>query len=279
MSLIRIAALALMTATAGCLSVTTSSLEKGESVEVGRRPFDTYFEEVAALRDELADLDADLFPIREPLVERLDVSVDAPIGTLMEATTERVGKMRDFGVMLSLRLTPTPKILMVKEEVEVDDGDQPLFDAIEKSATIAMAEFRKHTELLEKTSALEARRAKLAEQLTNLPPQLENKRSVIETEILGAGRILRQAEADLLRNTRTISHYLVALSNAVDTGATESLETKCDEAIAQAEEKKKKPAPRWQRPAPKWTPPPGPRPAGPPPAPKPRPAPGGDFEM
>ena len=265
----------------GCLSVTESKLEKGESVDVGRRQFDTYFEEVAALRDEVADLDRDLFPMREPLVDQLDVGVDAPIGTLMEKTHKRVEKVRDFGIMLSLRLTPTPKILMVKGEVEVDDRDQPLFDAIEKSATIAMAEFRKHTELLEKAAALEARRAKLAEELTDLPPRLEPQREVIETEILGAGRILRSAEKNLLLNTRTISHYLVALSDAVDTGATESLETKCDEAIAKAAEEPKKPEPPRWRPQPKWRPPPGPRPTAPrpAPAPKPRPQPGGDFEM
>jgi hypothetical protein len=281
MSLNRIVLLALVVLAAGCFSATSSKLEAGESVEVGRRPFDTYFEEVAAFRDEVKRLDADLFPMREPLVEQLDVSVDAAIGSLMDATSKRVSKGRDFGVMLSLRLTPTPKILVVKGDVDVDDRDQRLFDAIEKSAAIAMAAFRKHTELLEKIAALEERRAKLAEQLEALPPRMEDKRDVIQAEILGAGRILRQAESSLLRNTRTISHYLVALSNAVDTGATESLETKCDEAVAKAAEEPKKPppAPRWQ-PAPKWTPPPGPRPApAPAPAPKPRPPPGGDFEM
>lgn len=273
----RIALFALIAA-AGCASLSDSKLEQGGSVEVGRRPFDTYFEEIAALRDDVSGIDSDLFPMREPLVEELDVSVDAPIGSLMEATNARVTKIRDFGIMLSLRLTPTPKILMVKGQVEVDDRDQPLFDAIEKSATIAMAEFRKHTVLLEKTARLETRRGELAEQLAKLPPRVdEQKREIIEAEILGAGRILRKAESDLLRNTRTISHYLVALSNAVDTGATENLETKCDEAIAAAAEDKKPKQPRSQ-PKPRWRPPPGPRPAAPRPPPKPAPG-GGDFEM
>jgi hypothetical protein len=174
---------------------------------------------------------------------------------------------------MTLRLRPTPKVVDERGNLEAGEKQETLIKAIEESANRAMQSFEQYTALLDKASALEKKRGDLAERIDKLPPDVD--KSAIEREIVGAGVVIRDSEDKLLRSTRTISHFLVGLVAASDTGATDARETRCDEAIAFHEENKKKPKPR---PRPRWRPPRGgarPRPA----APKPKPAGGGDFEM
>jgi hypothetical protein len=263
--------------TTGCLFSTGSLIEKGESVETGRRRFDNYFEEVSALREKVDKLDSDLFPLRQPLVEELDVSVDIALGDLLEETKKRVTKAKDFGVSMTLRLRPTPTVVEGRGDVESEDKQATLIKAIEESANRAMQSFEQYSLLLDEASALDKKRAELAERIDKLPPDAD--KGLIEREIKGAGVVIRGTEKKLIKDTRTISHFLVGLVASVDTGATESHQTRCDEAIAFHEQNKKKPKPK-PRGRPRWRPRPGGgRPAAPKPAPKPKPAGGGDFEM
>lgn len=256
---------------AGCIGGRDSLIEKGERVETGRRQFDAYFEEVGDLRDAVEKLDPDLFPLRQPLVEELDLSVDVALGDLLDATQKRVTKVRDFGISMTLQLRPTPRVIDERGELEADDKQETLIKAIEESANRAMQSYTQYSELLEKANELGKQRADLADRIDKLPPTVD--KDLVEREIVGAGVVIRDAENKLLRNTRTISHFLVGLVTSVDTGATASHETRCAEAIAFHEENKKKPQPK--KPTPRWRPRPGTRPA----APAPRPKPGGDFEM
>lgn len=257
---------------AGCLFSTGSLIEKGERVETGRSRFDTYFEEVSALRDDVDKLDEDLFPLRQPLVEELDVSVDIGLGPLLSTTKQRVSKAKDFGVTMTLRLRPTPLVMQGRGDVEAEDKQATLVKAIEESANRAMKTFEEYTALLDRAAALDKKRGELAERIDKLPPDVD--RDLVEREIKGAGVVIRRSEKKLIQSTRTISHFLIGLVAAVDTGATESHQARCDEAIAFFDENKKKPpAPK---PKPRWRPQPGPRPAAPRPTPKPG---GGDFEM
>ncbi len=262
------AAAATMSMLPACLGARDSLIEKGEPVDTGRRRFDAYFEEVAKLRDEVEELDSDLFPLRQPLVEELSLDVDVALGDLLDATKKRVGVVKDFGLTMTLRLRPTPTVIDERGELEADDKQETLIKAIEESANRAMQSFDQYSELLDKASELQKRRGDLAERIEKLPPDVD--KSLVEREIVGAGVVLRKAEQKLLRDTRTISHFLIGLVQSVDTGATEAHAAKCAEAIAFKEEnKKKKPKPR-----PRWRPRGGPRPR-----PRPKPAGGGDFEM
>lgn len=258
----------------GCIGIfgsTQSQLEQGESVETGRRSFDEYFEAVAELRDEVDSLDDDLFELREPMVEVLETDVEISLPALLDETRRRAGKFRDFGVTLNLRLTPNPKLVRAHGELEPDDKQLSLLAAVEQSADRGMKTFRQYSGLLERAVGLEAKRSELAEQIDRLPDNFA-KRELVETEIVAAGRVLRQIESKLTKDTRTIAHFLLGLAAAVDTGAWDGHEEKCAEALAAFEEKKKDKGRGGKRP---------PRGGRPPRRPPPTPPAGGggDFEM
>lgn len=279
----------------GCAGPSQSLLEQNQPVDSGRRDFDTYFQEVDDLRDEVNKLtDSQLYTFREPLVDALDADPDIGMASLLGETQKRVAKLRDFGITLDLQLMPTPKVLVDRGEMGSDD-DKGLPEAIQESASRAMAFFDQHQKLLEKAENLEKKRGEVAERINRMSPD-DDKRGYIETEIVGAGRVLDGSEKRLLGNTRTISHFLVGLVQVSDTGARQSLDDKCERAVAQFDEDEKKkadksklrgkrPVARPQQPAARPTPRPVPvaRPTPPPPArPAPRPptrAAGGDFEM
>lgn len=255
----------------GCVGHSESLIVQDQRVDSGRREFDSYFEEVDDLRDQVEGLDSDMFAIRERLVEELDVSPDIALGTLLEKTRKRVEKAKGYGTALTLTLSPQPRIIVVAGE-SGDERDDRFGTAVEQSAEKALDKFKAYTELLELASALDSRRNELAERIDKLPKQYQDKRGLLETEIVGAGEVLRDVESKLLRDTRTLSHFLVGLTTAVNSGGLESRSQSCDEAIAfmEEEKKKEKTKAKWKG---RWR---G-RPTGKP-APKPRPA-GGDFEM
>jgi hypothetical protein len=265
----------------GCLGKSESKIEKGETVETGRRNFDEYFAEVTELRQKVEGLDSDLFPLRKPLVESMELDVDVALGSLLEETRKRVTKYRDYGISLTLQLRPTPQVIEDRGDLEPDQDDESLVKAIEESAQLAMQVFVEYTQLLNKASELDAQRSELAERIDKLPPNIDKE--LVGRELVGAGRVLKKTEEKLLRDTRTVSHFLIGLVDAVDTGAMTARQTKCDEAIA-AVKSDPKPAPKPPRgrggvPRPRPVVPRPTGPAQPVPAPPPRPKPGGDFEM
>ncbi len=255
----------------GCFGHTESLIVQDQRVDSGRREFDSYFEEVDDLRDQVEQLDSDMFAVRERLVEELDVSPDIALGTLLEKTRKRVEKAKGYGTALTLTLSPRPRIIVIAGEAG-DERDDRFGTAVEQSAEKALDKFKAYTELLELASALDSRRNELAERIDKLPKQYQDKRDLLETEIVGAGEVLRDVESKLLRDTRTLSHFLVGLTTAVNSGGLETRSEKCDEAIAFMEEEKKK-----EKTKAKWKGRYRGRPTGRP-APQPRPA-GGDFEM
>lgn len=239
-----------------------SKLENGESVKTGKRSFDAYFKEVASLRDNVESLNSDLFPVREPLVEHMDISVDASLVELMAATRKRTEKFKDYGVTLNLRLTPEPIVIKERGELEEDAADDALIKAIQEAANRAKSSYNEYNALLARADQLEAKRSQLANRIDKIPAG-DPARSEIETEIVAAGRVLDKVERKLRRDTRTLAHFMVALAEAVDTGAVAARDLKCEEAISN-KPKRRKP----------WRGNGGRRPA-----PKPRPAGGDDFEM
>lgn len=258
-------------ATSACIGGGESLIVQDQRVETGRREFDSYFEEVDDLRDEVEKLDSDMFDIRARLIEELDVSPEISLGALLEKTRKRVDKAKGYGTALTLALSPRPRIIVVAGETG-DERDDRFGVAVEQSAEKALDKFKAYTKLLEKVSELDRRRGELADKIDGLPREYREDEELFETEIVGAGDVLRGVENKLLRDTRTLSHFLVGLTTAVNSGGMESRKDKCDEAIAYMEEEKKKDKTKakWKQ---RWR---G-RPRGKP-APRPKPA-GGDFEM
>jgi hypothetical protein len=273
----RVLAILAVLGAAACAASNESLLEKGEAVKVGRRNYDDYFAEVARVRDKVEGFDSDLFPVREPLVEALDVSVDTSLSELMVATRKRVGKFKDYGVTLNLRLAPNPILIVQTGELAADERDEGLLKAVQEAASRGLSTYREYAQLLALIADLDGQRQQLADGLDKLPPDFADK-GLVEDEIVGAGQVLHSAERKLLRDSRSLSHFMIALSEAVDTGAAEVKDAKCDEAMASYKPPSKPKSsgpPAGKRPAGPGRPP-APRPPQPRPTPKPG---GGDFDM
>jgi hypothetical protein len=278
--------------TAGC-ATGDSLMEKGERVETGRGRFDSYFGEVADLRNKVKGIDSDLFPIRQPLTEEFSLGVDTPLQKIMEETRKRVEKLRTFGVVLGLRISPQPVVLVEAGELGQEEGDEGALKAIQEAAVRALATYRQYQELSQLATKLDDQRNELAASIEKLPPDFD-KKSLIENEIVGAGRVLQEVQNKLLKDSRTCALFLVALAEAVDSGGIDAHEQACSEAKAHWKPPRRPPNKRGpgKRPAagavarpaagPAAGPRPGPGPAAvapPPPPPPPRPKAGGDFDM
>ena len=125
-------------------------------------------------------------------------------------------------MQLDLRLQPKPEVVVERGNLEADAKDETMAMAIQQSAERGMEAFVKYSQLLELGAQLDRERAQLAEGIDKLPPQYADKKDLIETEIVAAGRILKDAERKLLRDARTLSHFLLGLANSVQSGALEA---------------------------------------------------------
>ena len=245
----------------GCGGAAGSALERGEKVTTGQQRFDDYFAQVAALRDKVQGFDSDMFPVRQPICEQLGLSSTASMNELLGKVHERAEKLRSFGLTMSLVLDPNPKVLSQKGKLDADVEDERVVLSVEDSAKRAFTAFKEFGELMRQASALDAKRGELAEHIDKLSAKDPN-RDVIKDEIVGAGKVLEQAQEKLVKDSRTLGLYLMSLSDAVDTGAAASKDKECEEAIAGKAPPKKPTKP-------------GPAPKGPPG----RPTKGEDFEM
>ncbi|HHH12016.1 MAG TPA: hypothetical protein ENK23_08105 [Sorangium sp.] len=271
--------LVLWVATSGC-GASMSQLVAGKRVKTGKRNYDNYFSQVSDISEKVAALDSDLFPLRQPLTETLDVDEDTSLPDLLYATKKRAQRLKGYGVIATLQMSSPPTVLLSRGKVREDAEDEALFVAVQESATRAMTTFTEYSAMLDEIVELDRQREPLAERAGRLGPN-HPLRARIDTELVGAGKVLAKAEKKLLRDTRTIAYFLMGLAQAVDTGALEQHEAKCKEAIDNAP-KKRRGKPSWRgrgrgrgRPRPR----PGGRPR---PRPKPKPAPaggGGDFDM
>lgn len=208
-----------------------SMVERGERIQTGKGRVDAYFAEVIELRTKVKELDSDLFPLRQPLTEGFSVGVDTPLQALMEETRKRVEKLKTFGVTLSLRLSPNPTVVVVQGELSQEELDDSTMRAIQESAVRALTTFREYQELSRYAAKLDAQRNAMMDGLERAAPDA-SQRKQLEEEILGAGRVLQEVQNKLLKDMRTCSILLVALTEVVDTGAAEAHESACQEAMA-----------------------------------------------
>jgi hypothetical protein len=279
---LRVAFALATTLSLGCLGGSQARIEKGEPVDSGRRDFDDYFNKVGELRDKVKGLDPDLFTMREPLVEAMDLDTETPFARVLYETRKRVGKAKDYGLAMNLLLTPQVKVVQERGELASDEKVEGLARAIEESATRALTTYREYRALIDRSAELDDERNRMADKLSRTPASFTN-RDLVARELVAAGRVLRDAETKLLRDSRTIAHFLVGLADAADTGARND-GMRCDEQpVARGTGK---PEPAAPAPAPVA------RPAVPRPVPVPRPVArptptrpqptrptGGDFEM
>lgn len=215
---------------AGCAG-SDSLVEKGERVQTGKGRFDAYFGQVIELREKVKALDSDLFPLRQPLTEAYDMNVDSPLSKLMAETKKRLEKYKSFGVSASLRITPNPIVVLSQGDLSQDEADEVTLKAIQETAVRSLATYREYDQLLELAVRYDEQRSALIDQVEKFGSEVADK-SKLENEILGAGRILAEVQSKLLKDMRTCSLLLVALSDAVDTGGATARDASCDEAMS-----------------------------------------------
>jgi len=225
-SLLVAASLALV----GC-APTDSLVEKGQRLRTGKDLLDAYLGEVLELSQRVARLDSDLFPLRQPLTEAFDVNVDTPLERLLDITRERIAKLKSFGVTTSLRITPSPIVLVHHGDFSHDEVDDVTLRAVQESAVRTLTTYREYAQDLELARRLEEARAKLDEQAARLG-QTSPERAKVEAELAGSRRVLGKVQSKLLAEMRTCSLMLVALAEAVDTGGATGRDASCDEAMA-----------------------------------------------
>lgn len=252
------AALAAISAQGGC-APRQSKLETGQSVTTGKKKFDALFEGVASLRDHVGDLDSDA--VREPLVDAVGAKKDVGFTELMATTNERARRLRDYGLTMSLLLTPTPKLVSVRGDLALDPKDESFLAAVDKASGKAMERYRDDSALLDRSMELRGELPELGAAAESLPAD-DSDRNTLKVELAGAERILDESDRKLQKDVRSVARFLLELSVAVDTGAQAAREARCEEALAGVKKPGKTPT--------------GPRGPLPPPPPK---KPGGDFEM
>lgn len=215
----------------GCTVSGRGLVEYADSVDTGKRRYDAYFEAIIELRDAVSELNSDLFPVREPLVETLELDVDVALATLVEKVREQVAKQRDYGVLLNLRLMPRPKLVVERGTFEATESDERLVRSIEESANRALSTYKKYRALLSTVQQLGKRRSMLANRLGDLEAGYP-KRDLVEAELVASGRVLRSAAKKLFGDTRTLSFFMIALADATDTGAATKVDEKCEAALS-----------------------------------------------
>ncbi|MFP6684714.1 MAG: hypothetical protein VB934_08380 [Polyangiaceae bacterium] len=222
----------------GCAASGRARVEYADSVDTGKRRYDAYFEAVIELRDEVSELNSDLFPVREPLVETLELDVDVALATLVDKVRAQVAKQRDYGVLLNLRLMPRPRLVVDRGTFEATESDERLVRSIEESANRALSTYKKYRKLLSMVQRLGKRRGILANRLDDLEAGYP-KRDLIERELVASGRVLRSAEKKLFGDTRTLSFFMIALADATDTGAATKFDEKCEAALSNPRPKRR----------------------------------------
>jgi len=248
--------MALFLSMTGCVSSGRARVEYADSVDTGKRRYDAYFDAVIELRDEVSELNSDLFPVREPLVETLELDVDVALATLVDRVRAQVAKQRDYGVLLNLRLMPRPKLIVDRGTFEATESDERLVRSIEESANRALSTYKKYRKLLSLVQRLGKRRGILANRMDDLEAGYP-KRDLLEHELVASGRVLRSAEKKLFGDTRTLSFFMIALADATDTGAAAKLDEKCEAAISKRRPKRRSRRRGRRKPAKRRPPPSG----------------------
>ncbi len=236
------------TVASGCGAATVSQLESGEAVNSGKSSFDSFFGSVASFSRKVADLDSDLFPVRQPLTDELELDKDLSLPELITAVRKRAQEFGDEGVKLNLWLTPAVALQTATGKEKIPEQGERALAAIQKSAVRAMGGYQQYAEFLNRAAELEQERADLAERLGGLG-QDDESYELLSTELAGAARLLKKAEIKLRRDSRTLALYLVELALALDTGAESTEIDELKKALKECQKKPKRP----------WLGPPGPR--------------------
>jgi hypothetical protein len=249
----------------GCFG-SGSLLVQGKSVESGRGRFDRYFERVLELKQQVSKMDRDFAKIREPLTDTLKMDAKAKPRRIFARLRAKATKLKGYGVLVNLRLRPLPIVVVDSGTMEKGERAESLMVSVQESAVRALQVIKENVELIEATDMLDRRRDELAERIDNTPSDTD--RSLLEREVVGAGKVLSQVRKRLGRLNGVLARYLVGLTMSFDTGASKAKDSKCEDALAGKRPRRR----RWGRGRR------GRKPAGRA-KPKPTPKAGGGFDM
>jgi hypothetical protein len=212
---------ALAVASAALLSCfsTTSHLQRGEAYATGNPKYDDFFKEVIALRADAERAPAEEVGARADLVTALGLESKTEIGVTVSETRERAKKLRDYGVMLHLELTPDVKLVTAKGK-QVDDPPPALVSGVVESTRKSLDLTRHLDDVMRQAQDLEKKRIQLrgeSQDMFRALPQV--KRDEIASELDSAQEVLTGIGETAKKSAGRASEFVVGVVQAVETGA------------------------------------------------------------
>ncbi len=201
-----------------CFS-TTSHLQRGEAYATGNPKYDDFFKEVIALRADAERAPAEEVGARADLLTALGLESKTEIGITVSETRERAKKLRDYGVMLHLELTPDVKLVTAKGK-QVDDPPPALVSGVVESTRKSLDLTRHLDDVMRHASDLEKKRIELrgdAQGMFRALPQV--KRDEITSELDSAQEVLLGIGDTAKKSAGRASEFVVGVVQAVETGA------------------------------------------------------------
>jgi len=144
---------------AGCFN-TQSHLQRGEAYATGNPKYDDFFKEVIALRADAERAPSEEVAARQDLVTALGLEAKTDIAQTVGETRDRAKKLRDYGVMLHLELTPDVKLVTAKGK-QVDDPPPALVSGVVESTRKSLDLTRHLDDMMRHASDLEKKRVEL----------------------------------------------------------------------------------------------------------------------
>ena len=203
---------------AGCLH-SSSHVERGEPFSTGVQKYDDFFKEVIALQNAAKHADDEEIEGRADLVAALGLAPKTDLSVAVGETRGRAQKMKAYGVLMHLELTPDVKLVTTRGKT-ADEFPPALAQGISESTRKSLDLARRLDEAAAHAQDLEKTRVKLR---TDAPDAFraltQVQRDEIVHELDTSADVLVGVEDEAKKHAGRASEFVVGVVTAVETGA------------------------------------------------------------
>jgi hypothetical protein len=206
--------LALAIGLAACAAPTaTTRVERGEKVSTGDEAFDTFFREVAEVKNDADKAGADATAAAKPLSDAIGpANKGTPPPEVVRAEAK---KLQMGGTLLHLELVPEAKLVT---SAKPDAPSEEILTAAEQAAKSSLVVARRAAEILVRVADLERRRADLLEKSKTTFTDSAKQKDV-SLELVAAASVLEAARQAGEKHAGSASRLALELAVALETGA------------------------------------------------------------
>ncbi|HEY4122592.1 MAG TPA: hypothetical protein VGM56_32230 [Byssovorax sp.] len=202
----------------GCLH-SSSHVERGEPFSTGVQKYDDFFKEVIALQNASKQADDEEVEGRSDLVAALGLPAKTDLAVAVGETRTRAQKMKAYGVLMHLELTPDVKLVTSRGKT-ADEFPPALAQGISESTRKSLDLARRLDEASARAQDLEKARVKLR---TDAPDAFraltQVQRDEIVHELDASADVLVGVQDEAKRHAGRASEFVVGVVTAVETGA------------------------------------------------------------